>query len=83
MNNREAAQIEAWLAEDAAESKNCSSSNTKQDHIEEQEHHSESESSSFYPDPTKWGRYNMFSSCCDKDSAIIFTTGRLPDVNPL
>jgi hypothetical protein len=23
-----------------------------------------------------------YSSCCDKDSAIIFTTGRLPDVNP-
>jgi hypothetical protein len=23
-----------------------------------------------------------FISCCDKDSAIIFTTGRLPDVNP-
>jgi hypothetical protein len=23
-----------------------------------------------------------FSSCCYKDSAIIFTTGRLPDVNP-
>jgi hypothetical protein len=23
-----------------------------------------------------------FSSCCDKDSAIIFTTDRLPDVNP-
>jgi hypothetical protein len=23
-----------------------------------------------------------FSSCCDKDSAFIFTTGRLPDVNP-
>jgi hypothetical protein len=23
-----------------------------------------------------------FSSCCDKDSAIIFTTSRLPDVNP-
>jgi hypothetical protein len=23
-----------------------------------------------------------FSSCCDKDSAIIFTTGRLPDFNP-
>jgi hypothetical protein len=23
-----------------------------------------------------------FSLCCDKDSAIIFTTGRLPDVNP-
>jgi hypothetical protein len=22
----------------------------------------------------------MYSSCCDKDSAIIFTTGRLPDV---
>jgi hypothetical protein len=32
---------------------------------------------SSYPYPTKWGRYNMFSSCCDKDSAIIFTTGRL------
>jgi hypothetical protein len=38
-------------------------------------------SSSFYPYPTKWGRCNMFSSCCDKDSAIVFTTGRLPDVN--
>jgi hypothetical protein len=24
----------------------------------------------------------MFSSCCDKDSSILFTTGRLPDVNP-
>jgi hypothetical protein len=24
---------------------------------------------------TEWGRYNMFSSCCDKDSAIIFTNG--------
>jgi hypothetical protein len=35
-----------------------------------------------YPYPTKWGWYHMFSSCCDKDSAIIFTTGRLPDVNP-
>jgi hypothetical protein len=23
-----------------------------------------------------------FSSCCDKDSEIIFTIGRLPDVNP-
>jgi hypothetical protein len=23
-----------------------------------------------------------FTSCCDKDSAIIFTTSRLPDVNP-
>jgi hypothetical protein len=23
-----------------------------------------------------------FSSCCDKDSTIIFTTGRLLDVNP-
>jgi hypothetical protein len=23
-----------------------------------------------------------FSSCCDKVSAFIFTTGRLPDVNP-
>jgi hypothetical protein len=28
-------------------------------------------------------RYNMFSSCCNKDSAIVFTTDRLPDVNPL
>jgi hypothetical protein len=35
-----------------------------------------------YPYPTKWGRYNMFS-CCDKDSAFIFTTGRLPDVTLL
>jgi hypothetical protein len=24
----------------------------------------------------------IFSSCCDKDSAIIFTTSRQPDVNP-
>jgi hypothetical protein len=39
-------------------------------------------SSSSYPFPTKWGRYNLFSSCCDKDSAFIFTNGRLPDVNP-
>jgi hypothetical protein len=39
-------------------------------------------SSSSYPYPSKWGRYNMFSSCCDKDSAFIFTTGCLPDVNP-
>jgi hypothetical protein len=23
-----------------------------------------------------------FSSCCDKDSAIIFTIGRLPVINP-
>jgi hypothetical protein len=30
---------------------------------------------------TKWGRYNKFSSSCGKDSAIIFTTGRLPNVN--
>jgi hypothetical protein len=30
-----------------------------------------------YPYPCKWGRYNMFLPCCDKDSAIIFTTGRL------
>jgi hypothetical protein len=35
-----------------------------------------------YPYPTKWGWYNMFSSCCAKDLAIIFTTG-LPDVNSL
>jgi hypothetical protein len=34
-----------------------------------------------YPYPTKWGRYNMFSSCCD-NSAIVFTTRHLPDVNP-
>jgi hypothetical protein len=26
--------------------------------------------------------FNMFSSCCDKDSAFISTTGRQPDVNP-
>jgi hypothetical protein len=39
-------------------------------------------SSSSYPYPTKWGRYNMFSSRCDKDPTFIFTTGRLPDVNP-
>jgi hypothetical protein len=39
-------------------------------------------SSSSYPYPTKWSRYNMFLSCCDKDSAIIFMTGRLPDVKP-
>jgi hypothetical protein len=39
-------------------------------------------SSSFYTYPTKRGRYNMFSSCCDKDSAFIFTASRLPDVNP-
>jgi hypothetical protein len=25
---------------------------------------------------------SCFSSCCDKGSAIIFTTGRLPVVNP-
>jgi hypothetical protein len=33
--------------------------------------------SSSYSYPTRWDRYNML-----KDSAIIFTTGRLPDVNP-
>jgi hypothetical protein len=38
-------------------------------------------SSFSYPYPTKWGWYK-FLSCCDKDSEIIFTTGRLPDVNP-
>jgi hypothetical protein len=25
----------------------------------------------------------MFTSCCDKDSANVFTTGRLPDVKAL
>jgi hypothetical protein len=25
---------------------------------------------------------SCFSSCCDKDSAIIFTTSRLSDANP-
>jgi hypothetical protein len=35
-----------------------------------------------YPFPNKWGPYNMFSSCCDKNSAIVFTNGRRPDVNP-
>jgi hypothetical protein len=38
-------------------------------------------SSSFsYPYPTKWGRYNKFSSCCDKDSAIIITCLRQPSL---
>jgi hypothetical protein len=37
---------------------------------------------SFYPYPTKWGWYKMFSACCDKDTTIIFTTSRLLDVNP-
>jgi hypothetical protein len=39
-------------------------------------------SSSSYPFPTlsEVGT-TCFLSCCDKDSAIIFTTGRLPDVN--
>jgi hypothetical protein len=28
-------------------------------------------------------QYNIFfSSCCNKDSSIIFTTGYLPDINP-
>jgi hypothetical protein len=40
-------------------------------------------SSFSFPYPTKWSRYNMFLSCCDKDSVFIFTTGRLPDVNLL
>jgi hypothetical protein len=39
-------------------------------------------SSSSYPYPTKWGRYNMFFTSCDKYSEIIFTIGRLPEVNP-
>jgi hypothetical protein len=43
-----------------------------------------SEISSFsYLHPTKWGRCNMFSSCCDKDSAIVFTADRLADVTLL
>jgi hypothetical protein len=33
----------------------------------------------FVPDTT---HDTCFSSCCDKDSAFIFTNGRLPDVNP-
>jgi hypothetical protein len=36
----------------------------------------------FYPYLINWGWYNMFSSCCDKDSAIVLTTGHLTDVNP-
>jgi hypothetical protein len=37
----------------------------------------------FLPFPTLSGvGTTCFSLCCDKDSAIIFTTGRLPDVNP-
>jgi hypothetical protein len=43
--------------------------------------HNQNDSSFSCPYLTKWGRYNMFSSWCDKDSAFIFTTG-LPDVNP-
>jgi hypothetical protein len=39
-------------------------------------------SSSSYPYPTKWGQYNKFSSCCDNESAIIFTIGRLLDIYP-
>jgi hypothetical protein len=40
-------------------------------------------SSSSYPFPTLSGVGTIcFSSCCDKDSAIIFTTRRLPDVKP-
>jgi hypothetical protein len=40
-------------------------------------------SSCSYPFPTLSGvSATCFSSRCDKDSAIIFTTGRLPDVNP-
>jgi hypothetical protein len=35
-------------------------------------------SSFFFPYPTKWGRYNMFSSCCDKDSAIVWPVACLP-----
>jgi hypothetical protein len=35
-----------------------------------------------YPYSTKWGWYNMFFLMLCKDSAIIFTTGRLPDANP-
>jgi hypothetical protein len=34
----------------------------------------------FYPYLTKWGWYNMFSSCCDKDSGIVFKTGRLTSI---
>jgi hypothetical protein len=36
-----------------------------------------------YPFTTQSGvDTTCFSSCCDKHSAIIYTTGRLPDVNP-
>jgi hypothetical protein len=36
----------------------------------------------FLPFPALCGvGTTCFSSCCDKESAIIFTTGRLPDVN--
>jgi hypothetical protein len=38
--------------------------------------------SSSYRYPTKWGRYSIFSSCCDKEWAIIFTTGRLSALSP-
>jgi hypothetical protein len=41
-------------------------------------------SSSSYPFPTPSGiGTTCFSSCCDKHSAIIFTTGRLSDINRL
>jgi hypothetical protein len=39
-------------------------------------------SSSSYPYPLSGVGTKCFSSCCDKDSAIIFTPGHLPDVNP-
>jgi hypothetical protein len=40
-------------------------------------------SSSSYPYPTKWGRYNMFfHHVVIKIWQFFFTTGRLRDVNP-
>jgi hypothetical protein len=43
----------------------------------------ENKKSSSYPFPTLSGvGTTYFSSCSDKDSEIIFTTGRLPVVNP-
>jgi hypothetical protein len=38
-------------------------------------------SSSSYPFPTKWSRYNMFLPYCVKNLQILFTTGRLSNVN--
>jgi hypothetical protein len=35
-----------------------------------------------FPIPLKGVGTTCFSSCCDKDSAFLFTASRLPEVNP-